>query len=97
MYFGQILVKIFSQTRKLKNSTSFEPIFLNPKNSNSENFRILKFEKPKLEPQEKKSKLDLALLCKCIDLEVLFSHNKYSQTISVKQKPTLEVTPSLLS
>ena len=52
MHFGQILVKIFSQTRKLKNSMSFEPIFLNPKNSNSKNFGILKPEK--LEPQRGK-------------------------------------------
>ena len=51
MHFGQILVKIFSQTRKLENLTSFEPIFLNPKNSNSKNFRILKPEKLKPEPQ----------------------------------------------
>ena len=34
--FGQI----FSQTRKLKHLTSFEPIFLNPKNSNWKNFAI---------------------------------------------------------
>ena len=51
MDFGQILVKIFSQTRKLENSMSFEPIFLHPKNSNSKNFRILKHEKLKPEPQ----------------------------------------------
>ena len=62
MHFGQILVKIFFQTRKLKNSTSFEPIFLNPKNPNSKHFGILKPEKLKPEPQlnmnSKKSKLD---------------------------------------
>ena len=38
MHFGQILVKIL-QTQNL---TSFEPIFLNPKNSNSKHFGILK-------------------------------------------------------
>ena len=51
MDFGQILVKIFSQTRKLENSTSLEPIFLNPKNSNLKIFRILKPEKLKPELQ----------------------------------------------
>ena len=51
MQYGQILVKIFSQTRKLENSMSFEPIFLNPKNSNSKNFRIMKPEKLKPEPK----------------------------------------------
>ena len=51
MHFGQILVKIFSQTHKLKNLMSFEPIFLNSKNSNSKNFRILKPEKLKPESQ----------------------------------------------
>ena len=35
MHFGQMLVKLFSQTRKLENSTSFEPTFFNPKTSNS--------------------------------------------------------------
>ena len=42
MQFGQIMVKISSQTRKLKSWTCFEPIFLNQKNSNSKNFGILK-------------------------------------------------------
>ena len=51
MHFGQIVVKIFSQTRKLENSTSFEPIVLNPKNSNSKSFGIFKPEKLKPEPQ----------------------------------------------
>ena len=51
MDFGQILVRIFSQTRKLENSMNFEPIFLNLKNSNSKNFRILKPEKLKPELQ----------------------------------------------
>ena len=48
MDFGQILVKLFSQTRKVKDSKSFEPIFLN---LYSKNFRILKPEKlkPKLQ------------------------------------------------
>ena len=31
MHFGQILVKFFSQTRKMENSTSFGLIFWNPK------------------------------------------------------------------
>ena len=38
MQYGQILVKIFSQTRKLENSMSFEPIFLNPKKLELEKF-----------------------------------------------------------
>ena len=49
MHFGQILVKISSQTCKPKNLTSFEPIFLNQKNSNSKKFGILKPEKLKPE------------------------------------------------
>ena len=49
--FGQILVKIFSQIRKLENSISLEPIFLNPQNSNSNNVGILNPEKLKPEPQ----------------------------------------------
>ena len=32
MHFGQILVKMFSQTCKFETSPSFEPIFSNPKN-----------------------------------------------------------------
>ena len=69
MHFGQILVKLSSQTRKLENSTSFEPIFLPPKNSNSKNFGILIPEKTQtltqkvqLNSNPKKSKLDQALL-----------------------------------
>ena len=54
MHFGKTLVNIFSQTRKLENSTSFEPIFLYSKNSNSKNFRILKPEKLKPEPQSQR-------------------------------------------
>ena len=69
MHFGQILVKIFSKTRKIENLPIFGPIFLNPKNSNSKNFRILKPEKLKPETQKrqlnsnlKKSKLNQALI-----------------------------------
>ena len=51
MHFGQILVKIFSQIRKLKNLTSFEPIFLNQKNSILKDFILLKPEKFKPEPK----------------------------------------------
>ena len=50
MHFDHILVKIFSHTCKLENSTSFEPILSDPKNSNSENFKILKPDKLKSEP-----------------------------------------------
>ena len=46
MHFGES----FSQTRKLENSMSFKPIFLNPKNSNLKIFGILKPEKLKPEP-----------------------------------------------
>ena len=34
MHFGQIMVKIFFQTRNLEILMSFEPIFLNPKDLN---------------------------------------------------------------
>ena len=60
MLFDQILVKNFCQTRKLENSTSFEPIFLNQKNSNSKtvkfwnpkNSNLNTKEATKLEPEE---------------------------------------------
>ena len=72
MHFGQILVNIFSQTCKVENSISFDPIFLNPKNLTLKNFRILKPEKLKPEPtpkrqlnsNPKKFKLDQALSSK---------------------------------
>ena len=52
MNFAEILVKMSSQTRKLKNSTSFEPIFLQPKNSNSKIFGSFIPEKLKPVPKE---------------------------------------------
>ena len=52
MQFGQILVKIFSQTCELENATSFEPIILNPKNSNLKNFWSQEPEKLKPKPEK---------------------------------------------
>ena len=70
MHFGQILVTIFSQTRKLENSMSFDPISLNLKSLNSKNFynfetRNTQTQTPKrqLNSNLKKSKLHQALLC----------------------------------
>ena len=54
MHFSQILVK----SLKLVNSTSFEPIFLNPKNSISKIFWILKPKKLKPEPLRGATKLE---------------------------------------
>ena len=69
MDFGQILVKIFSQTRKLENSMSFDPISLNLKSLNSKNFynfetRNTQTQTPKrqLHLNPKKPKLDQALI-----------------------------------
>ena len=50
-YFGQILFKIFSKTRKLKKSTSFEPIILNLK---TQTRNILEFWNPKNSNQNTK-------------------------------------------
>ena len=60
MHFRQILVKIFSQTSKLENAMSNEPIFLNPKTQTRKflNFETRKNSNPnpkeatKLEPKE---------------------------------------------
>ena len=71
MHVGQILVKIFSQTCKLQKLTSFEPIFLNPKNSNSKTFLNYETQKTQtrtskreLNSNPKKSKLYQALIIK---------------------------------
>ena len=52
MHFRQILVKIFSQTSKLENSMSNEPIFLNPK---TQTRKFLEFWNPeKFKPKPKR-------------------------------------------